>query len=82
MKPAWSLQQPALIKQSCWGRYAQQHCCHETVGHRCWTETVSAAHPEFQSAAMRENKMTSHSGFTVTYHSPSPPTLYLEDHVA
>ena len=56
MKSAWSLQQPAVIMQSCWGCYAQQHRCHETDRPHCWTETISAFHPGSQSAARRDRE--------------------------
>lgn len=50
-KPAWLFQQPVGINQSCRGRLVQQHWCHEADGPHCWTETVSAYRPGFQSAA-------------------------------
>lgn len=56
MKSAWSLQQPAVIMQSCWGCYAQQYCCHETDRPHCWTETISASHPGSRSAARRDRE--------------------------
>lgn len=66
-KPAWSLQQPAAITQSCWGYCAQQHWCHETDGPHYWTQTVSASHPGSQSAARKntETNMAFYSAFTL-----------------
>lgn len=56
MTSAWPLQQSAIITLSCWGRHAQQHCCHGTEGPRCWTETVWVSRPGSQSAAKKDKR--------------------------